>query len=169
MPDFLSDPEPTALTRALSERVPLSLRGHERAAWIRRTHDTLTAQYRPLEQRLLAIGGHVALFVQVDPDYAALLERGRLWDHHLRVFCPGRTGRCHQNSARLYLEQPGRYSIVTGYALTVDGDGLQVWRQHTWLRDAASGALVETTVAFDAYWGTELTGQAADFFAHIHQ
>jgi hypothetical protein len=97
------------------------------------------------------------------------------------------TGKCHWNAARLWLDDPERYKLVSGYALVSKarldveydeklfpdnptkaeekaGTALytveQSWLAHSWVRDTQTGALIETTPnRYDGYFGAELTPQ----------
>ena len=117
---------------------------------------------RSLEKRLLAVGGSFVILRQ-EEFLAALLRRGRTWSKPNVQKIDGRAHQCHANVAQLYLkehsgQEPSSFQMVVGYGL----DGSQAggtWLQHTW--GLLDGALVETTVVFDAYFGAVLSGREA--------
>lgn len=112
-----------------------------------------------LMRRLLARDGeHVVL--RPDHDIEALLSRGRFKSGKGAHRMPGARSACHENSARLWLEDPSRRRIATGYALAeID----RVWRQHAWATQ--DGQILETTVEWAAYFGYELDPDEALSFA----
>jgi hypothetical protein len=66
---------------------------------------------------------------------------------------------CHGNTARL-LRAGKAAAIGTGYALSADG----LWRQHSWGLDSG-GVVLETTESREQYWGIQLRGEDARYFA----
>ncbi len=106
--------------------------------------ETVPVPLFPLEQKLLLFGGTRMIF-RYEPDLKLLLDRGEVFDEPAELV-PGEPSQCHLNVARLWNEQKGEVSIVTGYALSED----DLWRQHSWLiREkliARQGRLIETTV-----------------------
>jgi hypothetical protein len=92
-----------------------------------------------------------------EPDLDRLLARGRPFDLPVKVR-RGERNQCHRNAASLWVRDPERYRLVTGYALTGG-----VWRQHCWVTDAK--CLYDATGRADRYFGFELEPiEAADFW-----
>ena len=135
----VSDPKRRELLAAKSRELPKSL--------------------RPLEKKLLSMGGSFAIVRPNETDAGRILAQG--------VRLSGRSAelvrldmcRCHGNSAKLHLADPS-FRIMTGYALSSDS----IWRQHTWtIRD---GKVVETTEPRVLYFGFELApGDESNRFA----
>lgn len=75
---------------------------------------------------------------------------------------PGEISRCHQNVARVFLEDAGNAQIATGYTL---GGGDTKWRQHSWTVSYEDGHVIETTGPRDGYFGIVLPDSAAEQFA----
>jgi hypothetical protein len=120
---------------------------------------------RELRAKLLACGGERAAFYGPEPHAKDLLERGRLFDEPVKMR-PSKARQCHTNVSRIWERAPTKNRIVTGYGLS---NG--VWMSHTWaLRD---GAVLETTVARERYFGVELEDEAALAFwlgnLHTHR
>jgi hypothetical protein len=70
---------------------------------------------------------------------------------------PGEPNDCHGNVVRLWRAR--KATIATGYALSDDG----LWREHSWgVRD---GAVVETTMARESYWGVLINDDDANDYA----
>jgi hypothetical protein len=66
---------------------------------------------------------------------------------------------CHWNTARLY--RPDQHKIMTGYACAS-----MIWAPHSWLI-TDEGVIETTTQAYDAYYGSELSGPQVDRFLHL--
>lgn len=124
-----------------------------------------------LHDRLLSYGGEEVALTH-EEDLQQILERGVL--HKGRSVKPRRVWwskpiSCHQNSAYLYKDNrtvsPGRFDIVTGWALSKDG----VWRQHTWVYDNQRKKVVETTVKRVLYYGFHLTPAEAEKFSRAQR
>jgi hypothetical protein len=99
---------------------------------------------------------------QGDPDIEAVLTGGEKWSGPRIRLVPGEPHACHYNVATLW-RLATIDTIVTGYAMTADEDGIKTWRQHSW--GIASGRIVETTQRRSIYYGVRLVGAAADEFA----
>lgn len=135
----------------------------EREGW----DESDVADLRRLETLLR---GHAPGTVLVPPpggaDYmlTEILASGRFEMQEDVRFVNGRPRQCHANVARKWVAQKTkRFRVVTGFCL--DGDGL--WRQHSWMVDAA-GRVTETTLRRVAYFGVELDDEAADVFAALN-
>lgn len=124
--------------------------------------ETVPIPMLPLEEKLLALGGHRLVYIG-EPDLAALLARGQPFDGPARLI-RGQPSRCHMNVADLWEAHRARLSIVTGYALS--GDGL--WRQHSFLLRThprpRQRRLIETTAHRIRYFGVVLDEQEAERF-----
>ena len=111
-----------------------------------------------LREKLLSIGGTVALIPSIEEDLPQILERGVSPSiKHLYVM-KGRDSQCHENSALCWDANRGYSSIMTGYALSKGQ-----WVQHSWVLDSRE-TIVETTFKREAYFGFELTPEEADQF-----
>jgi hypothetical protein len=123
------------------------------------------AHNAPLRDRLLAIGGLVALIARVEGDLEPLLVRGVLWLGSGARVARGNDCQCHANSAALWAQDTAHYQIATGYALSEDG----IWRQHTWVierpGEVTTAQIVETTEPRVAYYGYPMTVAEAESFA----
>jgi hypothetical protein len=95
--------------------------------------------------------------VRDDSYTEAILARGRAWRGTAARLEPGEESACHVNVARLHRARGG--AIATGYALADDG----LWREHSWLVEAAD-SLVETTVGWVLYYGCTLNEDEARRF-----
>jgi len=113
---------------------------------------SLPARLRPLEEKLLSLGGSFALVRHNEPDAEKILARGERLSGRGAVLKVVEHNRCHTNAARLWLAAPARFEIMTGYALSSDG----LWRQHSWVRQRKDGKLIETTERRVLYFGFAL-------------
>jgi len=97
-----------------------------------------------------------------DPDLPALVDHGYLMTGP--VLCRSRgmePNRCHENIARLWIQNRKRDALVgiaTGYCLDND-----LWRQHSW--GIRKESLLETLGEREKYFGIRLEGVDADVFA----
>lgn len=114
-----------------------------------------------LIQHILRFGGEEVCMTQHEPDLDDLLTRGVFVYGTLALQQPMRQSECHANSAFLWSQLPGKLSIMTGYALAVDG----MWRQHTWCIEQSTGRPVETTTPRLGYFGIVLDAEEALAFA----
>jgi hypothetical protein len=110
-----------------------------------------------LAARLLTLGGEKVVWQEPEPHADLLLSRGRCFDYPVKKR-PGQRSRCHRNSVKLWAKAPGKYHLVTGFALK---EGL--WRPHSWV---LTGSLIlETTVVNERYHGVQLTDdESLDFW-----
>ncbi|QDV39213.1 hypothetical protein [Tautonia plasticadhaerens] len=65
---------------------------------------------------------------------------------------------CHCNAASLWCDSMARMTIITGYALSVDG----MWRKHSWARSGEE--IIETTCRRELCFGFALDFGKALFF-----
>ncbi len=107
-------------------------------------------EYTKLEQKLLSMGGEMVV-PRREPDQDKILSRGTLWNDDLVEVVSGIPCNCHGNVADFWRNNPKRYSIATGWALSDDG----LWRQHSWIIDGST--LIETTIPREKYFGFVLT------------
>lgn len=70
---------------------------------------------------------------------------------------------CHKNSARLFVTNPNRYSICTGWAVDTNFS-FNVWSQHSWVYDNKTKKIIETTGKRKGYFGFKLTKDEAKQF-----
>lgn len=110
-----------------------------------------------LQDKLLSIGGHVVCFRGYEEDLDKILSRGQEFDGTKAKMKKGQPSRCHSNSAKLWKQKPEKLTIVSGYALSTDPDGLGVWRCHTWVVDNKTQQVIETTEKRTIYFGYSLT------------
>jgi hypothetical protein len=113
-----------------------------------------------LKRRLLSIGGWAVALRETEPDLDAILSRGVLLRGDDAVQDVAKDGQCHLNSAMQHLLNPKGRAVMTGYALSEDG----MWRQHSWIYDLASDAVVETTEKRVGYFGVLLDDVEAIIF-----
>ncbi|GHO48634.1 hypothetical protein KSX_67970 [Ktedonospora formicarum] len=129
--------------------------------------ETVPVPLLPLEQQLLLLGGKRMVY-RYEPDIEALLERGKAF-HGPRELIPGEARECHSNVAWHWEKQKEKRSIVTGYALSMDG----LWRQHSWLvqkqQECERFSLLETTMERLQYFGFLLTDQEAEHFHKLYR
>jgi hypothetical protein len=75
------------------------------------------------------------------------------------IFVPGEPGRRDRNVARIWRNNPEKYKIVRGYALTKD----QIWVSWEWLVDDQEN-VIETIEPKLLYFGKEMRRQDAKRF-----
>lgn len=124
-----------------------------------------------LRDLILSCGGDAVLLPAIEDDLDKLLKRGLIYDpadFEVKLML-GEPCQCHGNSANLWeanqVDFPGRLLIVTGYGLTRDSDGIELWRQHTWCFDTLEAEIIETTEPRKLYFGAELTKAESERFA----
>lgn len=111
---------------------------------------------KTLEKKLLKIGGK-RVCLREEPDIERLVASGCEVTARVKKRAM-ETGDCHGNAARAWAENPKRYRIMTGWALSRDG----IWRQHSWVMDGQ--VILETTEKRISYWGIALSGRDAIAF-----
>jgi hypothetical protein len=123
------------------------------------------ASLEPLKEKLLSFGGQAVVLHSdephlhdEEPHLQQIIERGYIEDGANPLLARGAQSACHYNAYRLWLAQPEKTILCTGYALSDDG----VWRQHSWAK--YNGRIVETTVPRVAYFGFELTAEESEAF-----
>lgn len=107
---------------------------------------------KKLYHRLLRIGGMAVVLwngTNNEDIVARLLRSGRADSGRRAILKLGEQSECHENSAKLHREAPGRYEVRTGYALSKDG----IWRHHSWVVDADTNNIIETTEKRVTYFG----------------
>lgn len=120
--------------------------------------------HRELIRIILGFAGEEVCMAMPEPDLEELKLRG--------VFLYGNTARlkkmkasaCHWNCAALFLAEPEKMLLMTGYALSIDG----CWRQHSWCIDLTSGTPVETTTCRIGYFGFVMSAEEAADFCRRH-
>lgn len=110
-----------------------------------------------LQDKLLSLGGHIVCFRGYEEDLERILARGQEFKGAKAKMKKGQVSRCHGNSAKLWKQSPEKFTIVSGYALSSDSDGLSVWRCHTWLVEKETQRVIETTEKRTIYFGYSLT------------
>lgn len=125
-----------------------------------------TIQDRPNEKiqkfckDLLEIGGHrVSVWFADEELIPYILDVGEIVKYQKFRLEKGEERECHANSTSMWRKNPGKYQIMTGYALSEDG----IWRRHTWL--LADEELIETTIKRENYFGCKLEEDIAEAFA----
>lgn len=116
-----------------------------------------------LEAKLLSLGGDVVCLMD-DEDLETTLSRGEIFKARGSILKKGLPSQCHANSAALWEVNKDKLDLVTGYALSVDEDGLGVWRLHSWCVFKESGKVVETTVKRKLYFGFKMTQEESEEF-----
>ena len=116
-----------------------------------------------LKWRLLDFAGEAVCLPGYEEDLENILEYGQFWLGYNAERVKGEPCKCHQNSARIWIQNKNETVICTGYALSVDG----MWRQHSWLihRKARSNKIVETTRPRVLYYGFAMTPEMCEMFA----
>ncbi len=120
---------------------------------IRSNAEWIESYWRPLERKLVQLGGDSALRPECDPHIGAIFERGRLLTGS-PVQSGGLANECHTNACLLWVRSEGRKSLCTGYALSGGG----VWMQHSWcmsLPHAEKPRIFETTCEWQKYFGID--------------
>lgn len=116
--------------------------------------------YETLKQKLLSVSGHVVV-LHFEEDLQKILSRGRFYRGYNSRTMKGDPCGCHRNAANLWSVNRRKLSIVTGYALSVDGG----WRQHSWCVDE-DHKVIETTTKRVLYFGFPLTPAEAAIFLY---
>ena len=162
-----SQPNPNETQSAMT--VPLSwgwtpracLRAQD-AAQIARADPTTELPEPALQAltgRLLSHGGKEVCIPLNEEDGMLLAKRGALIPNDKVKRKRGKDSQCHANSAYLWSQNPDKYRIATGYALSDDG----IWRQHTWLVHI-NGTIIETTVPRLLYFGVVYSSTESERF-----
>jgi hypothetical protein len=125
---------------------------------------SVRAKLVPLEQKLLVHGG-MYMDNRYEPDLDLLLQCGELIEGTVELVS-GQSRQCHSNTAQRWDQNKGTFAIVTGYALSMEG---QQWIQHSWLirkqPTAEQHRIVETTLERAKYFGVVLAEDEAQIFA----
>jgi hypothetical protein len=107
---------------------------------------------KKLYKHLLHIGGEAVVLwngTNGEKMTQELLGAGQAESGCGAILKLGDPSECHENSARFYHENPRRYEVRTGYALSDDG----IWRPHSWVVDAEEHKIIETTQKRVTYFG----------------
>jgi hypothetical protein len=112
---------------------------------------------------------HGGEFVQLSTEdssslIANICFRGFLKSGNQAIMELGIKNQCHYNSSKLWISNPAKYFLITGFALSTDPDGIQLWRQHSWV-ETSDGIIIETTIPRDLYFGYKLSPVEAESFA----
>lgn len=103
-----------------------------------------------LSSSLLSLGGQdVYLTFFEFPVYDFFTKNSKLYTSKIRLD-KKEDQQCHLNSARLYMDNPDQYKIITGFSLVSNE-----WLRHTWLQDKTE-SIIETTIEREKYFGAEL-------------
>jgi hypothetical protein len=108
-----------------------------------------------------AADGEVVAHEETVEEVARFFARGFFLDGRNARMRRMRAISCHENAARLWESDPGRYRIMTGYAFTEDD---HLWRQHSWSLDQ-DGTVIETTFPREIYFGYILNSEESERFA----
>jgi len=139
-----------------------------RLKWLQQKYHN-NPKMEELRDLILSCGGDAVLLPVVEDDLDKLLDRGLIYDpidFEVKLIL-GEPCQCHRNSANLWeanSDFPNRVLIVTGYGLTRDSDGIELWRQHTWCFDTLESKIIETTELRKLYFGVELTKEESEKF-----
>jgi len=112
-------------------------------------------EYARLREKLLRIAGEFVLFVDYEPDFEKIMTSGVGFESSTAEMVEDLPSKCHTNAAVLWIRDPERYRIVTGYAMSTEG--ISLWRQHSWGYDALRDVVLETTAPREHYFGYILT------------
>lgn len=107
---------------------------------------------KKLHKHLLRIGGVAVVLWNGTNDEKiaqALISSGKAESGKTAILKLGEQSECHENSAKLHRQDPGRYAVLTGYALSDDG----IWRPHSWVHDSLKRRIIETTEKRAVYFG----------------
>lgn len=102
-----------------------------------------------LKDILLSMSGTKVIWMPVEPHLSELVKNGQNFSVDKLRIIKGEQGRCHRNSAKLFMA--GKGQITTGYALSDN-----IWRQHSWIM-APNHRIIETTMPFEKYYGVMLS------------
>lgn len=118
-----------------------------------------------LEDKVLSLGGDIVVLMnEENEEIDKIMNRAKVIQSKGSLLKKGQPNRCHSNSGSLWENNKDTIDIVTGYALSLDEDGLYVWRCHTWCVIKESGKVIETTVKRKLYFGYSLTVEESEKF-----
>jgi hypothetical protein len=133
---------------------------HPKAKIIKR----VKPEVRRLCSHLLGIGGDRVVVFHDDLELCEpFVAQGKVLSYKKLRITGGEERECHRNCAALWLRNPGKYKIGTGFGLSED----QTWRRHSWIV-TSTGDLIETTLAREVYFGIMLDGRGAKLFAETY-
>src|ERR1700729_4074230 len=113
--------------------------GASRVKFLTEKIEALPKHLKPLEEKLLKLGGSFALIVPNEPDHEKLITSGETLIGKDAKLVKGEKSHCHQNVARRFLKDTKHVKVMTGYALSDDG----IWRSHSWA--LKGNQILETT------------------------
>jgi hypothetical protein len=114
-----------------------------------------------LINKILTFSGNIVCMGHgEESDLKELLSDGCFMYGKNSVIKKGAPISCHANSAKLWNKNKKDLSIMTGYALNVDG----MWRQHTWCVQKSNNLIIETTGKRVAYYGFILNEEESKIF-----
>lgn len=124
-------------------------------------------------KHVLKAAGFAAIIDDADEVIDAILARGEFVKPVHAKYVSGFPNQCHYNSACYWNSNQEICSLMTGYALSIDG----MWRQHSWCllqKDPRSEknieeTVVETTAERVLYYGFRLTNKEAESFVKWNQ
>jgi hypothetical protein len=115
---------------------------------------------KPLEQKLLSLGGTQGIWEGDHTHAALILAHGHDFPQHVQLRQAG-TNRCHANAAVLWASDVNTFKLVTGYPLKYDR-----WLSHSWA--LAGETLCETVLESNHCFGVALPPPLALRFGYEH-
>lgn len=112
---------------------------------------------------LIQLGESVNIPVYLIPYCGAFAQLGKFIIGEAQIRRPGANMQCHANASRIYRSGEFRCRIMTGFALSSNGQ----WNAHTWLV-CEDGRVVESTYPYSAYFGVELSRECSDRFSNLN-
>lgn len=135
--------------------------GREWITWAGKTQKRATrennVEAQKIQDRMLKVGGRLAVIDNRDPDLKALASRGQFFRANSPIKAFGRDHQCHWNAVDAFRKGKAD-AVVTGYVLDEDR---AVWRQHSW--GLKGNRVVETTegnFGSKAYFGVAFRTKA---------
>lgn len=126
--------------------------------WVDTNNDKFREELKPLEEKLLSIGGE-KIVPKEEIHLTELLNDGSVINNKkCKKIEGGIPSQCHENSAIIYEENSNITAIGTGWALSDD----RLWRQHSWAMQ--NDTIIETTIKRKIYYGILLSDKKADGF-----
>jgi hypothetical protein len=108
---------------------------------------------------LLSLGGREVEHNPNLDEVCVALTEGAPFNEKVRLR-RGWRRECHKNSAEIWGQDPGRYTLCTGYGLSYGR-----WVRHSWVLDGDH--IIETTYKMAQYYGRRLEpGEAIRYWVH---